>query len=160
MSLHGQFLSFYQWLHERNFSRKSRPSMLDQRKSWTIRKCSGTYWLWLGLGCGSSWLAAPVLELRPPSTTRPYLLVWKGLLREEGQQGHRQWQRQRLTRKSTNNKRRATRGKLGEASCALWAMQCLAKTHSCAGQRCAQRCAQAVNSHFHVYSTHVPSWNV
>ena len=39
-------------------------------------------------GCGSSWLADPVLGPRPPSSTRPYLLVRKGLLREEGQQGH------------------------------------------------------------------------
>ena len=115
-ALHGQILSFVS-------------SYLDSRgaiavelrvKTRMLRDALAMDWLWLGAGCGSSWLADPVSDLRPPSSTRPYLLVRIGLLREEGQQGHRltaaaaRKSAKTITRKSTNSERCAAQGELAE----------------------------------------------
>ena len=63
-------------------------------------------------GCGSSWLADPVLGLRPPSSTRPYLLVRRGLLREEGQQGHRLYRSCSQNERENSRERARTLGQL------------------------------------------------
>ena len=81
-------------------------------------------------GCGSSWLADPVSGLRPPSSTRPYLLVRMGLLREEGQQGHR-------LAAAAARKSAKTHEKEHERVCAAQAYRALAMRSACKEERIA-----------------------